>query len=131
MLTSEEAQEALPRLMEIGLATRFQNGAMWKGNAKGRPKRADSLKGSLEQLLTPSLMKRLGQNLIDLALSGSNDKVRLDATREIYDRIEGRSRQTLEEHREGKVIIEILEKVMGQEQARYIDGEVLILDGPR
>ena len=125
--TKEEAKAALPVRESIGGPKGgFGKGAAWRGNPNGSPKVPDTLREMLIQLLTPSVRRKLGQNLIDLALNGSQDRIRLEATREIYDRIEGRPRLQPDDADKGQSpIIQILTQVMTEHNRGITEGEVI------
>ena len=101
---------------EAGLPdTRWQRGV--SGNPAGRPVEPDGLTEMLGFRLTKALRKQLADKLISLALNGN-----LNAITYVYDRIEGRPRQSiLNKNEDESPIVTILRGlVVGNAEARRV-----------
>jgi hypothetical protein len=100
----------------------------------GHPTTPEGLTETLSQILgvNPGMRRKLAESLIDIALHGMKDSDRLDAIKEIYDRIEGKSRtRTDARQAEGDPLLRLLNRAIAAQKKlpsgpslNAVDGEV-------
>ena len=76
-----------------------------------------SLSEALTKQLTSRVRKRLAERLIDIALNEKADRTSLEAIREIWDRVEGKSRiSVINSRAESDPLMRLLGEVMANEK---------------
>jgi len=114
---------------QLGQQTRWQPGQ--SGNLLGRPPEPDGATDLLVYLLKKQGLKELAGSLISLAqnrVAGAEGKVpytvQLSAIQYIYDRIEGRPRQSIiEEHKGEHPLVELFRRL--NDDNRALEGRSL------
>lgn len=102
--------------VEAGRDTRWQPGQT--GNARGRPKEPEGLDEMLAfQATKNGVAKKLANALLGIALEGSGH-VQLAAIQYVYDRLEGKPRQSVPEKTDAQEpIVLIFQKLLSDEHA--------------
>lgn len=126
--TVKEAEEVLPILRDIGKEDNLEVAS----KTRERHPIPDKLVDVLMQQLRPTLRTELAKRLIAIAL-GENDRMALDAIREIYDRVEGRARQaTIAETQSNVIIVNTLKELFKDDKlltaSNTVDGAFKVLN---
>lgn len=118
-LDEKTAQEARNYFAELGAATRWKKGQ--SGNPSGKTKEPSGLTDMLRYRLGKAGARALADTLIDLARNEDSKfpaRVQLDAITYIYDRLEGRPRQAIQqESTEEPLIVQLLRRLSDDKKA--------------
>lgn len=120
-LTPEDADAAVEYFTNAAQSAR--EASLWKpgqsGNPMGRPKEpTEDLDAMLTLVATKSgRAKKLAQHLVDIALDGKSH-VNLAAVQYIFDRLEGKPRQSVPDREEKKdPLVVVLERLISSDRA--------------
>lgn len=122
----DEAEKALTSYLEVSMPV-----------STGRPKIPETLSDVLVTQLKPTQRVQIAKSLIDIAINGPKASDKLAAIKEIYDRVEGKSRQRVEtKTAEDDPLLATLNKLYTDPDKKYssgpyidaIDGDVKELD---